>query len=52
MLWRELLLDLFWSNRLGMSRKGAHWGKVVFVLVAYRLLAPSLTSPIRALRGI
>jgi transposase len=40
MLWRELELDLFWSKRLGASRKGTLWDKVLFVLVAYRLLAP------------
>jgi hypothetical protein len=40
LLWRELQLDLFWSKRLGLSRKGTHWDQVLFVLVAYRLLAP------------
>src|SRR5213595_3538716 len=40
MLWRELQLDQFWSKRLGMGRKGTHWAEVLFVLVAYRLLAP------------
>jgi hypothetical protein len=40
MLWRELELDVFWSKRLGVSRKGTRWDKVLFVLVAYRLLAP------------
>jgi hypothetical protein len=40
MLWRELELDQFWSKRLGVSRKGTHWDQVLFVLVAYRLLAP------------
>src|SRR6202048_619447 len=39
-LWRELQLDLFWSKRLGVSRKGTRWDQVLFVLVAYRLLAP------------
>jgi transposase len=39
-LWRELQLDLFWSELLGVSRKGTRWGQVLFVLVAYRLLAP------------
>src|ERR1700720_1325970 len=39
-LWRELQLDQFWSKRLGISRKGTHWHQVLFVLVAYRLLAP------------
>ena len=40
MLWRELQLDLFWSKRLGVTRKGTRWDEVLFVLVAYRLLAP------------
>jgi hypothetical protein len=40
MLWRELQLDLFWTKRLGVSRKGTRWDQVLFVLVAYRLLAP------------
>src|SRR5499427_1613993 len=40
MLWRELQLDQFWSKRLGVSCKGTHWDQVLFVLVAYRLLAP------------
>src|SRR6476646_10427165 len=40
LLWRELQLDQFWSKRLGVSRKGTHWDQVLFVLVAYRLLAP------------
>jgi hypothetical protein len=40
MLWRELELDVFWGKRLGVSRKRTRWDKVLFVLVAYRLLAP------------
>ena len=40
MLWRELQLDQFWSKQLGVSRKGTHWDQVLFVLVAYRRLAP------------
>src|SRR5437016_7052588 len=39
-LWRELQLDQFWSKRLGVSRKGTRWDQVLFVLAAYRLLAP------------
>jgi DDE family transposase len=39
-LWRELDLDRFWAERLGPSRKGTRWDQVLFVLVAYRLLAP------------
>src|SRR5207253_1401871 len=37
---RVVQLDQFWSKRLGSSRKGTHWDQVLFVLVAYRLLAP------------
>ena len=32
--------DRFWAERLGPSRKGTRWDQVLFVLVAYRLLAP------------
>src|SRR6266516_1570926 len=39
-LWRELQLDWFWAERLPASRKGTRWDAVLFVLVAYRLLAP------------
>jgi transposase len=39
-LWRQLELDRFWSSRLEPSRKGTRWDDVLFVLVAYRLLAP------------
>lgn len=39
-LWRELELDRFWGERLGISRKGTRWEEVVLVLVAYRLIAP------------
>src|SRR5207302_9354274 len=40
LLWRGPQLDLFWSKRLGGSRKGARWAPVLFVLRAYRLPAP------------
>jgi hypothetical protein len=40
LLRRELQLHQFWSKRLGSSRKGTRWDQVLFVLVAYRLLAP------------
>jgi len=40
LLWRELQLDQFWCKRLGVSRKATRWDQVLFVLVAYRLLAP------------
>src|ERR1700736_4909330 len=39
-LWRELRLDRFWGERLPASRKGTRWDQVLFVLTAYRLLAP------------
>ena len=39
-LWRQLGLDRFWAQRLDRSRKGTRWDQVLFVLVAYRLLAP------------
>lgn len=39
-LWRELRLDSFWSARLGASREGTHWERVLAVLVAYRLIDP------------
>jgi len=39
-LWRELRLDCFWGELLPMSRKGTRWDEILFVLVAYRLIAP------------
>jgi len=39
-LWEGLQLDRFWSERLPASRKGTRWDQELFVLVAYRLLAP------------
>lgn len=39
-LWRELELDRFWGERLGINRKGTRWEDVLLVLVAYRLIAP------------
>jgi transposase len=39
-LWEELHLDRFWAERLAPSRKGTRWDQVLFVLVAYRLIAP------------
>jgi hypothetical protein len=39
-LWRELMLDRFWSEGLSPSRKGTRWDQVLLVLVAYRLIAP------------
>jgi hypothetical protein len=40
LLWEELQLDRFWAERLPASRKGTRWDAILFVLVAYRLLAP------------
>ncbi len=40
-LWEELQLDRFWAERLPASRKGTRWDQELFVLVAYRLLAPA-----------
>lgn len=39
-LWQMLDLDVFWAERLPTSRKGTRWDLVVFVLAAYRLIAP------------
>jgi len=38
--WRQLGLDEFFAGRLGESREGTEWEKVLRTLVAYRLLAP------------
>jgi hypothetical protein len=39
-LWRELQLDTFFAPRLGRSREGADWEKVLRLLTLYRLLSP------------
>jgi transposase len=39
-LWQTLDLDVFWAERLPASRKGTRWDLVLFVLAAYRLIAP------------
>ena len=39
-LWQWLELDEFWAERLAPSRKGTRWDRVLFVLTAYRLIAP------------
>jgi len=39
-LWQRLGLDEFWRERLRPSRKGTRVDRVLFVLVAYRLLSP------------
>lgn len=39
-LWRELELDKFFTARLGWSREGTDWEKVLRLLTLYRLLSP------------
>jgi hypothetical protein len=39
-LWRDLQLDTFFAPRLGCSRQGTDWEKVLRVLTLYRLLSP------------
>lgn len=39
-LWRQLHLDRFFGERLGHSREGTEWEKVLRVLTIYRLLSP------------
>jgi len=39
-LWRELHLDSFFAARLGVSREGTDWEKVLRLLTLYRLLSP------------
>jgi len=39
-LWRQLHLDDFFGVKLGCSRAGTAWEKVLRVLVVYRLLSP------------
>jgi transposase len=39
-LWRELELDTFFASRLGTSREGTDWEKVLRLLTLYRLLSP------------
>ncbi len=43
-LWRELGLDRVWTELLDRSREGTRWNQVLFVLVAYRPLAPGSES--------
>ena len=40
LLWEDLHLDRFWSERLPTNRKGTRWDQVLQVLVSYRLIAP------------
>ncbi|OAM88923.1 hypothetical protein AW736_09060 [Termitidicoccus mucosus] len=39
-LWRSLKLDTFFAPRLGGTREGTEWEKVLRTLVIYRLLSP------------
>jgi transposase len=39
-LWRDLQLDTFFAARLGQSREGTDWEKVLRLLTLYRLLSP------------
>jgi hypothetical protein len=39
-LWQDLQLHAFFAPRLGCSREGTDWEKVLRVLVLYRLLSP------------
>ena len=39
-LWRDLQLDTFSAARLGSSREGTDWEKVLRLLTLYRLLSP------------
>jgi transposase len=39
-LWRDLQLDSFFAPRLGCSREGTDWEKVLRLLTLYRLLCP------------
>jgi hypothetical protein len=39
-LWRELKLEEFFAARLGVSREGTDWEKVLRILAIYRLLSP------------
>ena len=51
-LWEELRLDRFWSERLPASRKGTRWDQELFVLVAYRLLAPGCDPGMAVASGV
>lgn len=39
-LWRQLQLESFFGERLGATREGTEWEKVLRVLTIYRLLSP------------
>jgi hypothetical protein len=40
LLWQQLHLDAFWSERLAASREGTDWKTILQVLTIYRLLDP------------
>ena len=40
LLWQQLHLDAFWSQRLSASREGTDWKMLLQVLTIYRLLDP------------
>jgi len=40
LLWQQLQLDAFWSQRLAASREGTDWQTILHVLTIYRLLEP------------
>jgi len=40
LLWQQLQLDAFWSQRLAASREGTDWKTLLQVLTIYRLLDP------------
>ena len=40
LLWQQLNLDAFWSQRLSASREGTDWKSLLQVLTIYRLLDP------------
>ena len=40
LLWQQLNLDAFWSQRLAASREGTDWKTLLQVLTIYRLLDP------------
>ena len=40
LLWQQLNLDAFWSQRLAASREGTDWKRVLQVLTIYRLVDP------------
>lgn len=39
-LWDQLKLDVFWQDRIGVSRQGTRWLNVLKTLVCFRLIDP------------